>query len=186
MSNRRKILIIVLVILIIVAIFLVWWFFLRQPAAPAVNLNANQALPVNEQIQELPPPSETRQNEEKNYPLGLKQLAFSFAERFGTYSSDAPAANLKDLELLMTARMWSKTEAMIAKNVPVNGYDAYEAKALTSKLESSSKEAATLTVNTQRIHIQGSELKQQVYYQSILLKFVLSGNEWKVDDAVWQ
>ena len=186
MSNRRKILIIALIILVIVIIFLVWWFFFRQPAAPSVNFNANQALPVNEQIQELPPPSEARQNEEKNYPLGLKQLAFSFAERFGTYSSDAPAANLKDLEPLMTAKMWAKTEAMMAKNIPVSGYDAYETKALNSKLVSSSKEAATVTVNTQRIHLQGNEPTQQVYYQNILLKFVRSGNEWKVDDAIWQ
>lgn len=191
MLDRKKIIIILIVIILVVVLVLLWWFFFR-PGEPLANINqnantnANAAITSTGQLEQLPPPSPERIEEEKNYPLGLKQLAYSFSERFGSYSSDSRFANLRDLKILMTSKMQKATDDFIASDgIAVDVYEGFDAKALSSELISYSENQAEVLVKTQRAQYLGDKLEPNIFYQDLLLKFVKVGEEWKVDEANW-
>ena len=188
--NRKKIIIIILAVLIVVALFLWWLLSRRTPIEPPPSNNTastTQDLTLR-QLEQLPPPSPQVILAEKSYPLGLKQLAMSYAERYGTYSNDSNFKSLEDLRSLSTSKMQKYIDSIIARgSSSVTTYDGYSAKALSSDLLKYNDTAgmAEISVKTQRFHYLG-DASPVVSYQSLLLKFIKDGEDWKVDEAKWQ
>ena len=188
MDNRRKIILAVLVALAIIIIVLFFWFMFGPKAKlPPSNNNVNSAAALNANIEPVgpvPPPSTKRQTEEKDYPLGLKQTASTFAERYLSYSSDQPNKNLDDLKPLMTLKMQGTARELIDANqqtasAPV--FVGYSAKALSSDLISNNESKAEVKVQLQRSQYSGDNPGPKVYYQEVDLQFVKIGSEWRVD-----
>jgi len=186
MDTRRKIILAVLVAVLVIIVVLFFWFFLhpRAKVPPAGNVNANANFNINaEPVGPIPPPSTKRQAEEKEYPLGLKQTASTFAERYLSYSSDQPSKNLEDLKPLMTLKMQNTARDLIdtgqtAAN-PV--FVGYSAKALGSELLSGGDTKAEVLVHLQRAQYSGDNPGPRVFYQEMDLQFVKIGSEWRVD-----
>lgn len=188
--NRKKIIIILIIIIIVLLLaFLFWFFFFKSaPLADNGNQNDNSAGQTpTETTTALPAPSPSRINDEKSYPLGLKQLAISYSERFASYSSDANFKNLTDLEIFSTARMKLFMADFKRNNISgSNGYEAVEAKALNSQISSADNSKATVVVALQLTKFSGDKSNPATSYGYLQLKFVKAGEQWLVDEANWQ
>ncbi|MEI6627410.1 MAG: hypothetical protein WCL61_02340 [bacterium] len=120
--------------------------------------------------------------------LGVKQLAMSFAERYGTLSNQSNFNNFTELRNFMTLGMQAKTNMVINKTIKATTtYDGYTTRALSSTLVKFDDKAGTanVMVGTQREHSREG-VASEVYYQNILLTVIRINKEWKVDDAKWQ
>lgn len=199
MSRRTKI-IIALIILALIA--LVLWLALRpRPTAPApsnqaanVNVNAPKQLPasgsilnVNSEqpvVNQVPPPP-------PDPLLALKQLARTFAERYGSFSNQGFFENQTDLEPFMSASYAAVTEERISKELAKprpDEYHGFTTRALNVTVDSVDESAgqAVLTVKTQRQEFSTPTGDGVVTYQDITLGFVKEEGEWRLDSAKWQ
>lgn len=195
MDKRKIILISVAILLVIIILLLIWWFFIpdtTDDVPPADLTNTNMGLPLSQRLDELPPTDPDRAEQNENYPLGLKQLALSFAERFGSYSDDEPYKNLLDLKTLMTSKMRQEIDQTISDleaNSSDDGlYEGYETQALNSQLLSYDSISAEILIQTRRIHYRERDatVSNDTFSQDLWLKAVKVNNEWKIDDANWQ
>lgn len=187
-ENKKKIIIAGALLLIIIAVIILIIFRKKpEPQLPPENTSTTTAsLSLEAQMKTLPPAAPQKLQEEDRYSLGLKQLAFSFAERFGSYSNHSGIENLDSLFLLSTSKMKSSIGAIIAGNKnSTSTYESFGSRALSSSLLKFEDSNATVQVKTQRSHVIGDG-EPAVYYQDITLKFLKVGNEWKVDEALWQ
>lgn len=192
MERKKKIILISIIAILLVLIIVLFLFFnpfTKKPAEevlPPVNQNENQNI-SNGAIDSLPAPSPERVKSEKDYPLGLESLASSFAERFASYSSDAKFKNLQDLVILSTPKMKSFIDDFIStSNVGKNGYEAQEAKALNNQLIFLNQDKAVIVVSLQLTKVQGEQSEPVISYSKVELTLLKSGDEWKVDEAIWK
>ena len=188
--DRKKIIIILSAVLVVIWALFLWWLFRQQSKnnsdlidVPVIKIDAQAAKQL-----EILPPAKTAVPVESSGDtvLGLKQLAFSFAERFGSYSNQNNFKWLNDLKPLATNRMQQTLDEIMAKGLPeMNGYDGYTTTALSGDFSKYDKTAAEITIKTQRAHSLADKAPD-VFYQDIFLKLKKEGNNWKVDEATWQ
>lgn len=187
--DKQKLVIGSLIALIVIIIALIlWWLFGPKASTPVVVAPPTQPgttaiTPAESAV--VPVPSEQRIQDDKSYPLGLKQLAMAFAERFGSYSTDEPVKNMEDLLPFMTDKMKNSSSLIVATDNS-GIFNGYSTKSLTSTLISSNDGGATVVVKTQRTQTIGSEGITKTFYHDLELKAVRSGNDWKIDEAKWQ
>lgn len=184
-DKRRLYIIIGAVILLIIIGLALWWFLWPRPK-PVTNPTQAEPVVIDGATYEPPvalPPTPERAAQEQNFPLDLKQLAMSFAERYGSYSSDEPAKNLEELKVFMTAAFASQVKPPETADGVFSGIST---KALSAELMSNGGNQAAVLVKTQRSQTVGTAVEPRVYYQDLELALVKSGTEWKVDAAVWQ
>jgi len=188
MNRNQKIFLAVLVAIAVLLVGLFIWMMLRPKATvpPPGNANAG-TLNVNvEPVGPVPPPSAERQQAEQEYPLGLKQVAATFAERYLSYSSDQPDKNLADLKPLMTLKMQATARELIDADFQTGAapvFIGYSAKALNSELTQNGGTSAEVKVYLQRIQYSGDNPGPKVFYQEMILQFVKIGDEWRVDSV---
>lgn len=192
LENRRKTIIISLTIAIAVLVILIiammlWPKKQANPndfgGSPVVNVGSGEV------TTDLPPSSADRIAEENSYPLGLKQLAMSFAERYGSYSSDLKFKNLDDLMPFVTPAMASGMESLRSEQGQPEEEDMFQGfttKALSFELGQVTADKATVIVNTQRLTYLGPGKDANISYRKLELDFVKMGSEWKVDAADWK
>jgi len=120
-------------------------------------------------------------------------IASSFAERFGSYSSQSEYQNLDDLESFMTVDMNSwvtgQYKGDLEKAHPEFGdYYGIVTKAISANMESKNDQfdQAVVMVKTQRQEFVGDLNTPNVFYQNIKLELIKSADQWKVDGAYWQ
>lgn len=185
--NRKKIILIAGVILLLALIaFLLWWFWWRTPAAEVTPPAKEQEETPLTSLEQLPPPSQEQIEQEKNYPLDLKQLALVFAERFGSFSSDSGFANLNELKELSTDKLRQNFAVYEQSAGNDDGRQSgTETVALNSELSGLKGDQAEVLVKTQRSKYLNGQLIS-TFYQDLRLKLVKTGEIWKVDEAVWQ
>ncbi len=191
-NTKITIAIVSAVVLLAVIIFIVWW----------LNRGTSESLVVTPPTNEsniVPPvlPSasagateEVMNAEEQNLQSVLTAIAFTFAERFGSYSTESNFSNLTALESLMTVKM--KTVAETFKNTqqattPGTFYGV-STQALSATIHTIDQLAgrASLTVSTQRQESRGDTTNPRVFYQDLDLELALVGDQWKIDTASWK
>lgn len=193
MSDKKRIIIIAIVVILVVLLLiaLVWWLINRQqeplPEPPVVGGGNQPRQEIVDQMSQLPPPSPERMSAEESYPLDLKQLAFSFTERYGSYSNQGGYKNLDDLKSLMTDKMIGKVDNFtMDTRISAGEYEGYDTKALTGEFLEFFDSRAKMSIGTQRFHYIGDSLNPESFYQDLTLYLVKVGGEWKVDDAYWE
>ena len=180
--NRNKLLIIIgIILLVIVGLVLLWWFRFRTETPEPTGTPTATSTP--EQVTTVAPATPERIAEEARYPLGLKQLAFSFAERFGSYSTDNPNKNIEDLQPQMTQRL-QQAFATADRAGASGSFEGISTTALSSRIVTSGADRAELIVSTQRQRTRGTS--EDVFYQDIKLSFINTNGTWFVDEARWQ
>lgn len=188
MSDEQKRLIILgslgLALIIIVGL-IAWWFLKPKPGV--INTQPVTSTSTGSQINYEPPvvlpATPERISEDKSYPLGLRQLAMSFAERYGSYSSDEMLKNIEDLKPLMTPSLVNRIKPDVVSSTVFIGFST---KAISLQLVNSSESNATVMVKTQRTQSIGSGQENRVFYSDLELKIVKLNNEWKVDGVQWK
>lgn len=182
--KRKKIIIIALVVIIVaVALFLA--FKLTDFGQKPNDKNSNQ-------LPEFKPASANLQYKEvspivSNDELLAIQTALNFAERYGTYSSDLPGENIKQVLGQCTDKM-----AIYLKNLEMDykatSYTGITTKSISQKVNSISASRADITVQTQRQETKSvdGKLVSNTLYQDIKVNLVKSDKQWLVDAAYWQ
>lgn len=195
MSRRKKIILLVLAILLGIFAIVILLLSLGQRAPlfnrtvnepPVVGGNISTSGNLNAAVDTDVPPTLT---EIPATQSTLLAIATSFAERFGSFSSESNFENLSDLKVLMTNKMKSWTENFIAQNQgqPVEFY-GITTRALNAEIITlaADETQAQILVTTQREETKSGAARSGVYYQKILLNLVQEGGSWKVDGATWQ
>ncbi len=122
----------------------------------------------------------------------LKQLAASFAERFGSYSNQSDYGNIRDLKIFMSLKMQAWADNFVSKSRIEKGetgiYSGITTKAIAQEVRQFDETAgqAEILIKTRRRQASGTTDDATTYYQDIIIKFVWEKGEWKVDRAEWQ
>jgi hypothetical protein len=185
-EDKRRLFIIIGAVVLIIIVGLGLWWFLKSRPQPTVNPTKTEPVVIDGATYEPPvalPPTPERIAQENNFPLDLKQLAMSFAERYGSYSSDEPTKNFDDLKIFMTIYLAAQIKPIETADGVFSGIST---RALSTELLSNGGTKATVLVKTQRAQTVGTVTEPRVYYQDLQLSAVKVGSEWKIDAAVWQ
>lgn len=118
-------------------------------------------------------------------------LAFarSFAERYGSFSTQSNFENMEALYPFMNPAMTQRSAAYIAdqrtKKSPGN-YQGTTTRALGAQVVSGAgTDTRTVRVSTQRQESTEAQVNARVYYQDIELTMVQVESQWKVDSVEW-
>jgi hypothetical protein len=172
MDRKRIIVIItsvvVVLLIILLIIFLLFRFGQDETSPPELTNTNTEPDEITRQIEQLPPPSEKRVESDEKYPLGLKQFALAYSERFASYSTDANFKNLEDFDFN-------------------NGeFEAVEARALNNQLLYHAEDTAIITVSLQLTKFKGNRTNPETTYGKVELRGVKVGDQWKIDEVNWQ
>ncbi|MFA4941051.1 MAG: hypothetical protein WC582_00430 [Patescibacteria group bacterium] len=122
----------------------------------------------------------------------LKRIAFSFAERFGSYSNHSGYSNVLDLKIFMTKSMQIWADNFVEEATSKKEYSAIyygiTTKAILAEIQKYDDDAgqADILVKTQRRESTGEIGNASISYQDILISFIQEGGSWKVNKAEWQ
>lgn len=189
-----------ILILIIVVVLLagggVWWFIFRNKSEP-VNQNINKQLPINQPVVNNSLPDNVVTNNNTNTEVdakptdtnvALNSLAMTFAERYGTYSTDAPFQNLKSLGYLLTPSFQKQVNDLIKKgnSTTPGGFYAVTTHALSAEVKNKTENTAEVAVSTQRQESFSREEAPRLSYQAIQVKLEMVNGGWLIDGAVWE
>ncbi|MAF13671.1 MAG: hypothetical protein CMI53_02140 [Parcubacteria group bacterium] len=199
MSRRNKIIITVVtavvVILLIIIILLLW--FNKQPVldggpeATQTGIDVPATLPSSSAG--LPQASELATGG-VDTAADIIAIASTFAERFGSFSTEGNFSNLDALNDIMTIRMkawvdnYKLTQAVDSADSANTVYYGVTTQSLSAKIIDFDETLgrAEIEVTTQRSEARGSTVNPKTFYQNITLNLTKTGEKWKVDSAEWQ
>ncbi|MCX7779167.1 MAG: hypothetical protein N2259_02935 [Patescibacteria group bacterium] len=186
---------VIIIIVILIALGGILFFLSSQRQSPATNIQQpafNQAPPVTNQElilnQEITPSRELTEEEKLTLLKNeLKLKARNFVERYGSFSTDVNFQNLKDLKNEMSVRLWQETENYIRQKEreTIKEFYGITTKVLNVEEKSFSENQAEYLISTQREEVKDNQ-PARVFYQTLELKIIKEGEEWKVDRVVWQ
>lgn len=186
-EDKRKIIIISGIIGLVIIIALIIWWLVSLRQKPIIDSSVPTAITATTTASYEPPiaapPVPERLAEDESYPAGLKQLALSFAERYGSYSSDQPVKNLEELKPLMTEAFSRRVKG---EEFPADFFVGFSTKALLAQLISLQANRAKINVKTQRVQTLGDSAQPRIFYVDLELIAVKVGVDWKIDEAVWK
>jgi hypothetical protein len=183
-TKRKKIIItILIVIIVLVALFLAFRltdFGQKKTEKDPGDLPVFKPESANLQYKEVEP---LVSNEE----LGAIQAAMNFAERFGTYSSDLPGENIKQLLGQCTKKMTAYLQKMEI-NYQANEFVGVTTKSISNKVSDISDDQAEIIVQTQRQETKSvaGKLVTNTVYKEIKVNLIKSDKQWLIDAAYWQ
>lgn len=110
-----------------------------------------------------------------------------FAERFGSFSSQASFGNVSDVENIVTPALYSRLQALVASgaNEPAENFYSISTRVINTEVTSQTEGSATIVVGTQRTEAIGSPSNTLNRMQDLTLSLQLSGNTWLVNDYEW-
>lgn len=186
MTRRTKIGIAGVLLILIIVLVILW--LLRGDQEPVTPTT----IVVTEQEEEVQPPPEPVEieveRETRIETASLQTLAKTFAERYGSFSTEANFQNLVDVMPLMADGLADATESFIATAEAPSEFYSVNTKVITVTVDSLDEEAGTATVSltTQREEAIGGPQNTSVKFQDIILDFVFDSGSWKVSSANWQ
>ncbi len=190
---NKKVIILILggLILIAAIIYFIFIFDYNKSVGPnGENPQTPAAVDPTPAVTESPIPSTPTSavSPEERSRDQVSRLALSFAERFGTSSSQSDFSNLEDLKTFMTEAFKVRIDAYIsaeqAKAQPTAEYNGIVTKAVMADVRSYDEASGTsdVIVRTRRQEQKDAAVD---YDQSLKLSLKRSGTEWLVDSAEW-
>ncbi|MBI4450241.1 hypothetical protein HY634_04220 [Candidatus Uhrbacteria bacterium] len=128
-----------------------------------------------------PPPAEA----------AVRQLAMTFAERYGSYSSEGNFVNVTDLMPLMTERYQRTTEQELVRlRQQPRAAEFSSTMTVVMKTEvtlpnGDASREATARVLTQRTDIRSGDAPR-TYGQTLTVQLLKISEGWRVDSATWE
>lgn len=179
-AKKKKIIWISIISLVLIGLLLLI-FKLRDvggPAGPEV-IEQPEFIPPSANLEYDP----TMEPSLTNTEFTVINLAKSYAERFGSWSTDNLGHNLEELLPLSSNRMKNYLNSI--KLDPATEFNGITTKSISAEILFIDTARAEVMVRTQRITTDDS-LAETVSYQDIQISLVNSGNTWLVDTAFWQ
>lgn len=198
MSRRNKIIIIAataVLIVLLVVIGVLWWLNRPQVVTPLPEIDTSVGIQIPTALPQAssgPNNAEISLVGEPQLEASLKAIAFTFTERFGSYSNEGNFSNLDSIEDLMTVRMkaWTQNYKVTQRALADEGqiYYGITTQALSADILDFDETLgrAEIEMETQRRETKKSTINPRVFYQNLKLDLVNTGDGWKVDAAQWQ
>lgn len=185
---RRTILISILILLALLLAFLLWWFLRPEPTVtPVVAPLVVQPVqvPPRETITEI---EREQEQETRTQTASLQSASKTFAERYGSYSTEAEFANLRDVLPLMTSALARQTKSFVDGATPAAEYYAVTTRVISLEVDAvdEAEGTAQVTVTTQREEARIDIQNVAVRYQDLVLAFAMEDGTWKVSSATWR
>ena len=193
--NKKKIIMIVIFIVIFFVAIFIFDSYLRNRKNKEISLTKQDNTGNNPELN-LPEKTELEKQIEKekalvdyNFSQGVR-TAQIFAERFGSFSTEADYQNLKDLFSMMTDSMRSWAKGVVNFGEQKNSetdiiYFGVSTKVLNTKVLERTDDKMIVMLKTQRSEKGGNKVPV-VYYKDIKIELVKINEVWKVDKAYWQ
>jgi hypothetical protein len=205
MNKKTKIIIaIIVILLVLIGVFLV--LINSQKTNPEVPKDVNEEIELKKEINKEtePAPENTQKPANQEEPIvytfneeeeaqretnkeDLKQIAFAFSERFGSYSNEGKFGNISDLKIYMTDSMKSWADNYIEEQSEIEytgNYYGITTTALVGEVTEFNSDSASVTVTTKRKEIKDNQ--ENIYNQDIIINFNKVGDEYQVNGAYWQ
>ena len=191
MTLRTRIFIIISILILVALSISIFLYVRSRPTAPAdINTAVDNGsgpvfaenTPVNNQIKGISP-TEITQPIVISDPVaiekaGVKQLARVFVERYQTFSTDNNYDNIRQVEVLVTSKLWKTLSARL-NTPPAKTFTGVTTEVFTTNLDSFGNNSASVTTYTRRTtESEGEITTTNQIYKVQLLK---SGNVWLVD-----
>lgn len=138
-----------------------------------------------EQVPTPEPPPQPDSAVQDNASAQLKRFALDFASRFGTFSTDAPNENIKQLLPRMTGELETWARARLKEAPVFVQAQRVTTRALSSKIMSETAVGAQVTVQAQRVYrdAQGERVTYetaQLLVRKSNLGYLVERLQWKV------
>lgn len=209
-NNKTLISVIALVVLLLLGLSLFFFFYnseenknnsqdVVEQEEKETKVDSSNRIPVDQEEgeeEDVPTPTNTSSveaelDEQEDFGrVDLKNMASSFAERFGSYSNHSNFANIKDLKIFMTENMKEWAEGFVQEQSQEDSgeYSGITTKAISTDILNFNKEGgeAEVVVTTRRRESKGSRSDSTTYTQDLTLEFVKQNNSWKVGGAYWE
>ncbi len=204
MNTQKKWgLVIVLVGLILLGLLIYWTFFRgdQEPVDTPVTLEPEIGGQLPSLTESEVTPGDRPRNpqtydisQEAAYTEGVNEIsrfAMSFAERFGSFSSQSNFSNITDLQMFMTSsmRQWSVGYIdRLREENPSSTYYGISTYALSSETISFNEDAgqAEIRIFTQRRENRDDQPGENLFLQNLRLELMQQANDWKVNAAYWE
>ncbi len=124
------------------------------------------------------------QTTEEKMRLASENIAKIFIERYGSYSTDNPGQNLKDLQVLCSVDLWNVLKKKIDSMVASKEFTGVTTRAFSSSIVSYENDKSI--VNIISIRQENKENVLREYNQEAEVTLVRNGNSWLVDDIKWK
>ncbi len=190
--SRRNLIIIISSIAVLLVVVVVLWQFKGSDNKPVDNSQVNNqlddspsAITNNNAAIEVPLGQTEQITDQTSQKYQLQAKARLFAEKFGSYSTDNPFANIASVKDLTTPFYQSQLDGLVKSEVSQEFYSV-TTRAMAIQVDEESDSKAVVSVNTQRQETVGREGQPMVKYQALELSMVLVNNDWLVNGAKWQ
>lgn len=187
-SSKRLLILIGIALVLFVAVLLS--LFVGPKSTPTAAPVTAPSVPVVTTPEPAPTPPISQQVEQQARTASsvIQADAKAFTERYGSFSTEAQYANLRDVMPLMTSAFAAQTERLIATFPAATEYYGVTTRAVSVTVSSLDEKAGTaaVTIGTQRSETKGSARTSTVRYQDFMLTFQMVGTDWKVSSATWQ
>lgn len=180
---------IVIILTVILALAIGGWYALQwwsnRPApVPALSTNQEPAAPSPIQpapVQPVPSPAGSADR-------AVQVAAMTFAERYGTFSTDAPYENIKRILTLVTPSLAVELQAsMKSGTLPgAGGFYGVTTRALSAAITSATETVALVKVSTQQQENVSRQGASQLSYKVLTLTLDHSSGAWLVSGARWE
>ena len=146
-----------------------------------INTNTSEGIETNQNIN-----TNTSVQDDKNK---IRELARTFAERYGSYSNKNDFEHLANLLSWMTVTFKSTTENYIktekAKLTGEEDYFAVTSKVISIQVEVVNESGTLATVSLERT--EKNEISNtDTYFQDLVLQFKKVNGLWKINSASWR
>ncbi|HRY36876.1 MAG TPA: hypothetical protein P5230_03310 [Candidatus Magasanikbacteria bacterium] len=123
-------------------------------------------------------------SEEEKIKSAAQSIAKIFIERYGSYSTDNPGQNLKELESLSTKDLWNVFAKRIEGMNTGKEFIGVTTEAFSVTVTEITAEKATIRAITSREENNGGVVKN--YNQEAEISLVRNGEGWLVDNVKWK
>lgn len=202
-ADRKKMGIFIIIIALILIILIIYFIFLKKAPVPVdtvpVESGATGQLPASEQVgattvSDAPKAASYNVAAAAPHKVNADDLgkqSMSFAERFGSFSSQSNYGNFTDLKMFMTSNMQTWVDEYIVElksQKSASSYYGLTTKALTYEVKKFDDKAgqAEITIGTQRRESTEEINGGQSYIQNLDLSLVKVNGDWLFDRAYWQ
>lgn len=193
MSLRARIFIIVSVIILLVLSVSIFLYVRgknknNNPTpvdnAPVSTSTGEVVLPSGQGATEipagLPVKTVTPLEAQKN---GVEQLAKTFVERYGTYSTDNESQNIKESQALVTRALWAKISTGLTAPSSNQAFYGITTKVISMDLSSWSETKAMVTLRAMRTEDKNGTVSSR--NQTVTVEMVKEGTVWLANSIAW-
>ncbi|MBU1039036.1 hypothetical protein KKC17_02265 [Patescibacteria group bacterium] len=191
LSRRHLIIIISSIVVLLIVVAILWQFKGQESPKMPGNQEITElddslsAITNNNSTIELPLDNLEATSSADSQQYARQAKARLFVEKFGSYSTDNPFANLISVADLTTPAYQSYLNSLLNQEL-TDVFYSVATRALAVEVLASQTNQATVLVSTQRQESKARDGEATIKYQAIELKMILINNDWLVNGAEWQ